>query len=596
MLPRPPAFVKLAPLVLAACAAPTRDRPTPLRTPGELAPVSRSARTPVRHGPMPHLDRRLSMHLDEVPRQAERAAFADEDTVMAELGADLDRADPGGGGEGLEAALDELPKARVDADGVAALTLDQLFGDTFHPGLCEDAELLVDLDAADGSTWNASLQVPSYMLFVSDPEPYDSELTPSCKTAIAETGGDLDAAVDGGGCVEDDIQQFFADGSSCRTCVEGNGGDFDACVEDEACHEEMPAVVWIDEGGEQVWYRMGQIYIYACAPDWTVLNLFLADIGDDGSMPPAFDHAAWDYLCLPYWDEDLDDVDWTCFSGEGGPETGDTMAEGVFGRVNWMHPDGDDTTDYYTNQVYYAHSVEMKSGALLRWFWGYASGAGVFSLPPTEPDSNGNGVYDIEDENYGYSLGGWGLDPYALRPDGTDPTRLDDTFARDWLGIAAMKFSTTRDGIPISTANYSRCLAWSDPADDGSRWCTEQGPPVYGWQNDVQNTWWDSSFTQAYPFPIVTLGSTGLPDPDIPGGIVPLVAGTAALADPEWDDCAWPTTFVPDRAPMEDTPADFGGVADLAGDTWDFAKPDAPVDLRAVLSTNQARGFCSEAP
>jgi hypothetical protein len=249
--------------------------------------------------------------------------------------------------------------------------------------------------------------------------------------------------------------------------------------------------------------------------------------------------------------------------------------------------------ELHRNLQYYANTITLGNGVGIDWFWGFSTGAGVFSMPPTEPDSNANGVYDIEDENYGFALGGWGIDPYALRPDGTDPEDPDDTFARDWIASMAIKFSTTRDGVPITTANHNRCESWEGPDDNGAFRCTEMGLPVYGWTNDVQNTWVDSTFTQAYPFPIATLGSTGLADPDIPGGVVPLVAGSPDLADPDWDDCTWPTTFQPDLAPMEDTPADFGGPASLWGQTWRFGK-DGALDLRVVLNTNQARDFCPE--
>lgn len=594
MLPEIRALVNVLPLIgLLSCTEAPADRPVPTRRPGEFAPVQRRVREGVRHGPLP-TPPNLSMRLGDLPPSPPRANAVP--SVMASLGAELDGATAGGGGERLDAALDELPKNRVEENGVAALSLTELFGDTFHLGLCEDAEVLLKLEDEAGDTWNASLQMPSYMGFVSDPEADMSAISTSCKDAVLAAGGDLAAAEASGDCIEDDIHQFFEEGSTCRACVEGNGGDFDACVEESSCHEETPSVVWVEEENGPVWYQLAQIYIWACAPDWTELTLILADIEPDGTMPPAFDHPAWAYMCIPYWEESIHGVDWTCFSGEGGAATGDTMAEGQFGRVNWMRPKGDDTSEYFKNQTFYAHSIHFTSGIDMRWFWGYATGAGVFSLPPYEPDSNGNGVYDIEDENYGYSLGGWGLNPLALRPDGTDPTDVDDTFARDWLGTAAMKFSTTRDGIPISTSNFSRCVTWDGPFDDGTYRCTEQGPPIYGWQNDVQNTWWDSTFTQAYPFPIATLASTGLPDPEIPGGIVPLVAGSPALADPEWDNCAWPNTFVPDRAPMEDTPADYGGATSLLGDTWRYGKPDDDLDLRVLLNTNQARGFCSEAP
>jgi hypothetical protein len=235
----------------------------------------------------------------------------------------------------------------------------------------------------------------------------------------------------------------------------------------------------------------------------------------------------------------------------------------------------------------------MASGASLRWFWGWSDGgAGVFPMDSTIPDSNGNGVEDPEDENYCFGLVGWGLNPTDLRPDGEDPTVLDDTKARDWLAAATMKFSTTRDGVFIAMHNYNRFSAW-ETLPDGRELCTQLEVPTPGWSNDAESVWSDSTFQQAYPFPVLTLGSTGLPDPAVPGGFVTHVAGSTALADPEWDDCTWPDTFEPDLAPIEDTPADFGGRSSTLGQTWRFgAHPE--LDLRMTLTTNQARGFCPE--
>jgi hypothetical protein len=582
---------------LLACTEAVPQRPRPARTPGEMgispARVELARAQPVRHGlelaklpEHPPIGGRIG-ELELPPR----LGLDNAGTPLTEIGAHLTDVYTGGGGEALEAALAELPARRVEQNGVAALTLDQLFGDTFHPGLCEDG-ILVDFVEFEGESWEMNLSVPTFMVYAGDIEPVMSSLTGSCQAAVADNGGDL-AAAEGDGCIEDDIEQFFPDGSACRACVEGNGGDFDACVASEECYEEAPSVVWFEEEEGTVWYQLAQGYIFACAPDQSVLTYIAAKIGPEGELPAAFDHEAWSYLCIPYWDEEFGGVSFTCFAGEGGPEKGDAMLEGALGRVNYMRPEGDEGPGLHSDLMYYAHDITLTNGTQLNWFWGFSDGAGVFSMPGDEPDSNGNGVYDIEDENYGFGLGGWDINPLALRPDGVDPADVDDTQARDWLGAMAVKFSTTRDGVPISTYNHNRCAAWEGPFDDGTYRCSEMGLPTYGFQNDVQNTWVDSSFTQAYPMPVATLLSTGLPDPKIPGGIVTLVAGSPALADPDWDDCTWPDSFVPDLAPMEDTPGGYGGPASLWGHTWRFDK-ESELDFRFGLNTDQARGFCPE--
>ena len=163
----------------------------------------------------------------------------------------------------------------------------------------------------------------------------------------------------------------------------------------------------------------------------------------------------------------------------------------------------------------------------------------------------------------------------------------------EWLATITLKTATTIDGIFIYTYNHNRCDegAWEGPYDDGTWRCTSMHLPDLGFQNDVWNLWVTSEFLQAYPIPVTTLGGTGLPDPDIPGGVVPQIAGTPTLADADWDACSWPATFLPDKAPMEDTPGDWGGPASLLADTWRFDKP-SDLDLRLLLSTVQPRGYC----
>lgn len=87
---------------------------------------------------------------------------------------------------------------------------------------------------------------------------------------------------------------------------------------------------------------------------------------------------------------------------------------------------------------------------------------------------------DLEREPNGGYGAAWGLNPYELRPGGTDPTNIDDTEARDWLATLALKTSTTRDGVLIVTYSQNRCADWQGPFDDGSYFCTATLPPEPG--------------------------------------------------------------------------------------------------------------------
>lgn len=318
----------------------------------------------------------------------------------------------------------------------------------------------------------------------------------------------------------------------------------------------------------------------------------------DGSMPRAFDHPGWAYICVPFWDAGANGASFVCGSGDGGPALGDTLGEGVHGEVEYIREQGsDESVQPWHGRLWYANKATVKrSTTEIKWFWDWNPGPGAVSAPVAQgADRNNNGVYDLGDGNWGFTLGatgyGFGLDPYALRPDGTDPTNPDHTFARDWVATEAIKGSTTRNGILIAVANHNRCGAWDAPLEDGTERCADVREPDAGWLNDGHNVTADSDFTQSYPTAIVTLASNGLPDPDVPGGWVTWEAGSPALADPDWDACEWPHSFVPDEMAISDMPDTYDTAAmSLSTMTYRFGQDDD--GIREVLSTNVARGYC----
>jgi hypothetical protein len=212
-------------------------------------------------------------------------------------------------------------------------------------------------------------------------------------------------------------------------------------------------------------------------------------------------------------------------------------------------------------------------------------------LPSVYTDGNGDGVVDGHDWNTG--TGGLGLNPVQLRPDGSDPTSLDDVQARDWLGAVTLKTATTITGVPVNFMNHSRCLDWAGPASDGAYTCTANGWPTPGLQEDTEVFWYTRSKRQIIALPLPTLAATGLADPLVPGGFVPFVAGSEDLANPDWDACTWPHSFVPDHLRAEDDPFDFDASHSLDAATYRFGK-EAEADIRIVLTTARPRSFCPE--
>lgn len=493
-------------------------------------------------------------------------------------------------GAALEERLAEEDPDDVEEDGINVLTLDEIFGDSFHTGLCENGEVTVDGEDEQGA-WSATFDAATYFWFVGEPQADMVALSEACREALLASGGEVADAVDSG-CTRFDEGAFFEEGSDCRSCLEEEGGDLSTCEEDGACPEEAPIEYSVYEGEDEIWYDGVNATMFACAPDWTIDVIVLAQVDDDGTLPQSFDHASWGYVCYPY--KAGRTIDYTCQSGYGGPTIGDAMLEGVSARMIGVQYEGSDEI-LHKGRMVYAHGLTLEDGQQIDYFWGFTpSGAGVISMPQIIPDSNGNGVTDLGDENFGFGLGGWGMNPHAMRPDGTDPSNLDHTYARDWLATYVLKFSTNINGIPIHIFNHNRCAegAWEGPFADGSYRCTQMNAPQGEWiLDDVDNTWTDSTFTQAYAMPMATIASTGLPDASVPTGAVPHVAGSAALANPDWEGCTWPDAFVPDLAPMEDTPGVFGERASLWGHTYRFGK-DPDLDLRSVLVTNRLRDFC----
>lgn len=478
-------------------------------------------------------------------------------------------------GDALNERMRDFSPAQVQNYSVSLLSAAELFGEGETPGLCEMP--IIEADAGDG--YEAGLAVYTYTAILNDPEPMFVSISPGCAAAVAERSGQVEAAVDAGDCAEDEAQTFFAPGSDCRACVEDSGGDYAGCLDEGACPVEAPLAVWVaDEDGVRTWYRSAAATGWACAPGWLAPFYLLSTMGEDGQLPRAFDHDSWAFLCTPFWDEAAGAPTMAC-QGSNEPGERGVLAEGLFGFVSYLRPQGEEQMGWRGRQ-YYVDSIQFSTGADLSWSWAYAGGLGRVSAPRVIADTNGSGGVDPGDDDYGYGAGGMGFDPHQTRPDG-------ELMARDWLAAVTLKTATTRDGVPILPYQRSRCESW---VEEGDHWrCEALGQPEDGWINDAYTTWADTDRSVAVSFPLATLASTGLPDEDVPGGLVTDIAGSPGLANPAWDDCALPHRFTPDTVRLPDLPGQGDGA--LVGQSWRFDRPDGP-DYRVVLNTNQARGWC----
>jgi hypothetical protein len=313
--------------------------------------------------------------------------------------------------------------------------------------------------------------------------------------------------------------------------------------------------LWNGVEGRQIVARAAYSYWGACAPAWFALGVFIYTPDEEGTIPAPFDQDRWIGYCLPFWREDLDSFYLGC-AGEllDGTDL-HTLGEGLGSRVAYLRPSGTEGRPWWDRTV---------------WTSGIR-----FEIGP---------VSSLAD------LGGWGLPPLELRPDGSDPSNPDDTFARDYVAAVVLKTSTRRNGVIVSFDNHDRCRdgAWAGP-DERGRWrCTDMGPPTAGWSDGGAQYWTEPGSGMVFSIPMMTLASTGLPDPDVPGGVVIHVASSPAYE--RFEGWAYPHAFEPDLVPFDDVPeaAEQPGSGSLVGQTYRFGK-DPQWDVRMVMGSNWHR-------
>lgn len=257
--------------------------------------------------------------------------------------------------------------------------------------------------------------------------------------------------------------------------------------------------------------------------------------------PPAWNQADWPRLCFAARDEATGEVTLS-FVGDsdGWDDITDGYGDGVLGGIEHLREQGETGNDH-SRRVTTHRRLRFADGTMTEPMVPSFGGTGQLSAPLITQDG------DIDSADGGHGYGGWGWSPVELRPDGTDPTDVHDTFARDWIPGVVTKLSTTRDGVPINDVNGGRCTEWVEPADDDSHPCVAKGPPTREIFTGNHVFWHNSRHTMLDVRPMITLGSTGIPDDLIPGGFTLHFADTAALANPNRDACSRPHPFVPDH-------------------------------------------------
>jgi hypothetical protein len=472
----------------------------------------------------------------------------------------------------VQAAIDALPAERR-VHGLSGLSATELYGED-NDGVCQYPHVLFEVEEA-GQTWEADVLVPPAMWLLDGPEVDRYELSPDCVDTLAEQGN-TDVVDPGGPCTAEDERAHFPPGSACRTCLDVDG-DHPRCVEEAACPLIAPRQIqgYSPTQGRDTWTFALRARTVFCAPDILAdVTILIDSLDASEGVPGPFTHDRFEAICVEAWSESQQAPGLFCTQSEAG---GATIADVLVGEVAHFAPEGADRGAlFHRTAVFDALEVD---GHTFTATWLYEGTIGTISQPLTAPLA-------------------WGFAPYELRPDGTDAEDPEHLQARTWLAGLALKTASHRNQIPVIPFDHNRCLeeAWAE-RDDGTFRCAEVGPwSTDGARDDGMLVWWDEAEGQVLSFPWVTLASSGLPDPSLPGGFLTHVLGSTTLADPDWEGCSWPETFEPDVMPLHDSAPAFGRdpYASMDGQTIRFDR--APGDLRLGLSTLQRREFCPVSP
>lgn len=503
-------------------------------------------------------------------------------------------------GQALEEYLNQFSISQVNNYGLALLTMDEIFGtpeNDYEDALCEAAEVLwhFEDDISSSMRYEAGLELNRYVHLMGDIEPYIIALSQQCIETLATSGGNVGSVVFPGGCLPDEETTFFPGGSDCRECLEVDG-DYAACLGSGACVEEAQDLTAMDDiDGNTYVFEVFVSEMVACAPDWTVPAYLMAVPDEAEGAPDAFDHGAWTRACVPFWDVEAQQPVWSCQGDPPSEYQWWTVAEGVFGRASYIREEGTEQ-ETWKDRFFYVSAIEFETGDSVRNMW-LGAGHGIISTPILHEDTNGDGIVGVGDANWGTVSVGWGLNPAQLRPDGTDLDSPNDTKAREWISALLLKVSTTISGVPVFGYNHNCCEpdSWVGPDERGRYSCTQLQNPQGGWLEDCIHLSADDFEGLTHARTMATIASTGLPDPIVPGGVVLHIAGSPALANPDFEDCRYPHTFEPDQLALPNVPDVYpeGETGALSAHTYRFGK-DADQDIRFVMHSNWVRGYCPE--
>lgn len=476
-------------------------------------------------------------------------------------------------GSRLDELLADLPPERA-AYGVDALTYNQVW---ISEEFCEGPK--IDFEVThDGETYQARYALERWLAYTT-PQPLLYALSSTCAASLAAHRTAVDRAI-GDGCTLEDESAHFQVGTPCRRCLQEDG-DLERCIGVDRCKREMTRELGIVVDGQTRYYDVLEAAALACAPDhFSQITVLAEELGPENIAPDPFTHGPIAGICEWHWSLADERPAMVCTQKVGNIEP--ALADLLGGRVEYIRLPGEERP-IYGGRFWLASGMELE---------------GVeFDTFPLMPGT----IAELSEPEL--SEGGWNYNPRDLRADGTDPLNIDHTKAREWISAITLKTATLIRGVFIVTFNQNLCAEedWKGPDEEGRYFCKNPG---YDLENPApaEDQWSYDWGSYAYPddpnkiltFPWVTLASTGHTDPKIPGGHVVEVLGSPTLADPEWDNCSYGSTFTPDEMGNWDS-AQNSGLYTYSSQTYRFGK-NPQQDIRVVLGANWRRGFCFEAP
>jgi hypothetical protein len=481
-------------------------------------------------------------------------------------------------GEDMQALV-----ARLDDEEFENLGLALLDRETF----IEECEApFVDFTFAEGGTdYEARFEMSQGTLIADGVRRlFWRSMPETCVTALRGSGGDVEAA----GCEANIEASFFPEGSDCRACIEESGGDVEACTEEDRCERGPDYMLCVCPDAEEpdtfTCHRAARAWFLGCAPDYGYQHYLLYTPAEGQEVARVYHNDEWNGLVLYFWDDGKDGLV-EYFNFGSSPEY-TTVATGIPGRVKYIREAGTEGTPW-SDRRYYVSSIETDDH-VFGGFWASDPGYGSLSSPLEYEDTDGDGEIGPGDDGFGFTRGGWGFPPWQERPDGSSK-------ALDYIAAYTLKTSSRRDGAWVYVYNHNRCQedSWIGPDEHGAWRCGVTVEPEGGWHNDGEiSTREFADGTTAWTVtPMATLATTGEPDPLIPGGFVIHVAGSPALANPDWEGCTHVHSFQPDLM-VYDKGLPGLDEGSILGNTYRFGKDDS--GIRMVLHASMERYYCPE--